>query len=63
MRRASRASPASSFYGGEATASGRGGYRDGGGGAPPPAKRQRLEEAAKLEAQRCADSYFLKQYS
>lgn len=56
MRRASRASPASSFYGGEATASGRGGYRDGGGAAPPPAKRQRLEEAAKLEAQRCADS-------
>jgi len=49
-RRGPRASPAASFYGGD----GAGGARGDGAAGPPPAKRQRLEEAAKLEAQRCA---------
>ncbi len=57
-RRGPRASPAASFYGGDGAGGGRGdgaaGGRGDGAAGPPPAKRQRLEEAAKLEAQRCA---------
>ena len=48
-RRTARASPAASAYGGAEA-------RGGDGAGPPPAKRQRLEEAAKLEAQRWARS-------